>query len=239
MATHVCGQCGQDFEREGDRPYKFCSRACYHHSRVGRSSYPNNRKTAQLVTRTCRQCGNEFESKSSAGARINYCSRWCQSQQRTKAGQDVRTLSTAEAAYLAGLIDGEGSVLMVDRRHKRPGSSHPSIHLFVAGTYLPMHDWISRTTGVGYLYARKEAGTLTEGLPDGKVYKRTKTCYQWAATAANAVAILRQVEPYMIEKRERTLLAIACFEQGYGPYDAATAGADAGAGSGAGAGSAA
>lgn len=168
-------------------------------------------REVQWVDRICRQCGASFKSKSSAGARINYCSRWCQSLAFTARAGVVRDLTVPEAAYLAALIDGEGTVMVMDRRKSRPGSTHPSVTLSIAGSYKPMHEWLIRTTGVGRV-------TNYRRVLDGPI-KSNKTCYAWRAQASTAVAVLRQTLPYMIEKADRAALAIRSFEEGYAALD--------------------
>lgn len=196
--------------RPANRGYKFCSRACYHADRVGRSSFPNSKRTAQEIERTCQQCGATFRSKSSAGARMNYCTRWCQNL-AVSARSSVATLTPTEAAYLAGLIDGEGSVVVSDRRATRPGSSHPSVYLLIAGAYAPMHEWIVATTGVGRVRIQPKSPQSVPGA--------TKTVYSWRVHSTQAIAVLKQCVPFMLEKRKRTLRAIRCFEGGYEAFD--------------------
>jgi len=208
VTVHVCAHCRESFERTGGRPYLYCGRACYHASRVGRKA-----TKAAPVERTCKHCGAQFPSKSSAGARVNYCSRWCQALAAAAKSGEAAALSVAEAAYLAGLIDGEGTVQIQDRRRDRPGSTHPSIYLSVAGSYAPMHEWLLRTTGVGTVkkYAMR---------PESHPVPSRKQVYAWRVQSANAAALLRQTYPYMLEKQERAGLAVRCFEEGYAVLDA-------------------
>lgn len=168
-----------------------------------------------MVDRMCKRCEKPFQSKSSAGARINYCSRWCQAlaQQKKRSGC-VRVMSVSEAAYIAGLVDGEGSVIVSDRRATRPGSSHPSVYLVVAGSYHPMHEWLIATTGVGRIYTQTKSESSRR--LGGK-----KQMYNWRVHSELAVAIMKQILPYMVEKAARTERAILAFERGYEYYDSA------------------
>lgn len=201
MSIYICNGCAARFERPGDRPYQYCSRGCYHTSRTGQPRLPR-----PIIKNSCRQCGISFESRSSAGARIKFCSRRCQNVAVSNRN-NVSRLTIPQAAYIAGLVDGEGSIVVSDRRHKRPTSTHPSVFLSVAGTYQPMHDWLRQTTGVGSVtrHARSPYGT--------------KPCFSWRVCSSTAVRIMKQIEPYMVEKRVRTLRAIACFEDGYAALD--------------------
>lgn len=112
---------------------------------------------------------------------------------------------------MAALIDGEGTVVIADRRRDRPGSSHPSVTLSIAGSHKQMHEWLLRTVGAGAL-------TKYRRDPDGPI-RSVKQCYSWRVQASTAVAVLRQTLPYMIEKAERAALAIRSFEEGYAALD--------------------
>lgn len=128
----------------------------------------------------------------------------------------MRTLDVPEAAYLAGIVDGEGTIVIADRRGSRAGSTRPSVNVSVANTYRGLLEWISEVTGTGKI--------VPTGPAPGTVSKygmhTRKQSYLWKTSSLNAVGVLAQLVPYMIEKRERAQLAIDCTEQGYGPLDA-------------------
>ena len=102
-------------------------------------------------------------------------------------------LSQTEAAYIAGLLDGEGSIRVVDRLRRR------SLELVVVGTHMPMLEWLLATIGTGSI-----SGPLTRTGALG-----SKDCRHYRLCSVAAADLLRQVEPYMIEKRGRALEAIA------------------------------
>jgi hypothetical protein len=109
-------------------------------------------------------------------------------------------MTIVEAAYLAGIVDGEGSIVVSDRSTSRPNSSRPSVYLSVCNTYKPLMDWILNTTGTGTITQR--SGNSPSGLP-------AKDTYAWRVTSYVAGRILQQIEPFLIEKRERALGGIA------------------------------
>lgn len=65
MAYYTCEKCGEDFQRPGNKKYKFCSRTCY-----GKS------KRKPPAKRECKTCGKQFIIPYKTSQR-RYCSRKC------------------------------------------------------------------------------------------------------------------------------------------------------------------
>jgi hypothetical protein len=96
-------------------------------------------------------------------------------------------MSVAEAAYLAGLIDGEGSIVAA----KRNNQGRTTYRLQVANTYLPILEWCVQTTGVGTIVKRKSRNAKHK---DSMWWQ----CYSW-----NAYDVLKQTLPYMLLKGDK------------------------------------
>lgn len=195
--TYTCSQCHQVFEKPGERPYVYCSRSCFHASR--RTSPTVQRTPRQRQTpsaRDCKWCGATFISKPSAGARVSYCSRSCQAFASVQQPKPQK-LSVPDAAYLAGIIDGEGHIGH-QWRPDRPNSTRQSLTLVVLHTHLPLLEWIEQVTGTGTVRAHKK----TNG-----VVRSNKPQYSWRCGSWPAAMILTQIAPYMIEKQELALVA--------------------------------
>lgn len=195
-----CQQCGEQFERDQTRLYLYCSRACYHQSRIGRrqNRTPKAPKQRKMIIRTCAWCTTQFHTLSSAGARARFCSRSCQAYFHANQ-TPAQSLASTEAAYLAAIVDGEGSVSIIDRSATRPGASRPTIRLVVGNTYLPLLEWIAAKTGVGRIFQHSK---LRDRV------KPNKQMYYWGVTSLQAVQVLQQLTPYLLEKRERAQPAI-------------------------------
>lgn len=187
-----CVKCSSKFTKKQDRPYLYCSRSCYHSSMPGRP-----RPKAVMLDRRCNWCGEGFQSKSSAGARISFCSRSCQAYATAKKSRCLPLIPT-HAAYIAGIVDGEGTIYIHDRRATRPESIRPSVSVVIANTYVPLLKWVSEITGVGNM-GKANPKSLLPGF---------KPCYNWRTTSSAAVSLLIQIEPFMLEKRQRALDAI-------------------------------
>lgn len=107
-------------------------------------------------------------------------------------------LSAVEAAYVAGIIDGEGSIAFqihpVQRRTGRPRM--PVLRLSVTNTDRVLIDWLLSHLG---------GATWT----DSKQYiANAKPRHVWQVSSAAAQAILETIWPYLIIKQERASLAL-------------------------------
>lgn len=187
---NTCLQCTQRFEADkADR--KYCSRVCYYASRIGHA--PTNPLRRQ--TNTCTTCGKHFEAGGRSGKHRDskYCSRECAGVGRIRHPLP-RTLSPTDAAYLAGFFDGEGSIIRVKGHGWRITIYQSSEEVI---------QWIATTTGTGTV-----ASSRTESSNLIKKPKVARTQWYWNLYGRNAFALLEQLLPYLIVKRDRALEAI-------------------------------
>lgn len=189
---NVCEQCGKEFEptRGKNRVQKYCSRECYHQSTVGHVAY--NVVDHPIVV--CARCGKEFETGGRGKPTTQrFCSKQCQAFARVRKPK-TNEMTVAQAAYLAGLVDGEGSIIAV----KRNSEGRHTWRLQVANTQLPLLDWCIEATGVGTIVTSQRRASEKHQL--GSWWQ----CYSW-----NAYDVLRQIAPYMIIKRDLALRMMA------------------------------
>lgn len=182
---NVCEQCGREFK--ADKPgRKYCSSECYHKAQVGHKGY--NAKAPTIAT--CAWCGKEFETggrgRPKKGQR--FCSNSCMAHARVRKPA-VNEMTVAQAAYLAGLIDGEGSIVIARKKDK----GRNTWRLQVSNTYRPLLEWCVEATGVGSIVLHKNENPK---WADSMWWN----CYSW-----NAYDVLRQIVPYMIIKKELAL----------------------------------
>jgi hypothetical protein len=90
-----------------------------------------------------------------------------------------------QAAYLAGLLDGEGSILWSESNYKYHYSE-----LVVTNTNKNVLDQIQAQYG-GRVRLHIAAGAGKSPVP------HKKNCWRWKTTGKNAVAILASVLPYL------------------------------------------
>jgi len=138
-------------------------------------------------------CGREFET----GGRLGpidkvFCSRTCQAHARVHTAS-VNQLSPTDAAYLAGLMDGEGSIVAAMKREKRT-----TWRIQVSNTDFALLQWCMDAAGCGSIVHHKHNN-----------HKWAESgwwqCYSW-----NARDIMMQILPYMkiAEKIRRANLLI-------------------------------
>lgn len=95
--------------------------------------------------------------------------------------REVRTLSESEAAYLAGLIDGEGTIAL-SRRHR---SEERQLVVTISSTERRLLEYVRQIVGAGRIttkrtYRDNHAASFTYGIDNRQ-----------------ALAVLRQVFPFL------------------------------------------
>jgi hypothetical protein len=122
-----------------------------------------------------------------------YCSRRCLALARIRQ-TEIRELDPLDCAYIAGMFDGGGSVILWDRGY----GGRPQLRATVSNTYFPVLEWIQNATGTGSI--------VRHAHPAETGYKDSGT---WQCYGQNAVNLLEQMLPHLIIKREKALEAIA------------------------------
>lgn len=187
-----CPGCGNAFHRhvwEVERGAKYCSHACYQRASVGK---PRVRKTARSENR-CLVCGAAFEVGGRGGPKKDalFCSVPCRLAGRYRNGSTAAMLTEVQAAYLAGLVDGEGSIML----NPRAGGSITS-RVVISNTHRGVLDWVAETTGIGNVQAHRPQDA------------RHRAGWMWVTNGDGALSLLEQIRPYMIIKTEQADLAV-------------------------------
>jgi hypothetical protein len=141
-----------------------------------------------LGKRRCPRCKQWFDKPGNT----TFCSRRCHAL--TPRGKLCPKLSKTDAAYLAGFIDGEGSIIAL----KRPDGSIKSYRLHAANTHLPTVRWCKRVTKLGRIDVYDRPGCLPIGT--------------WKVHGVKAASILVQVLPFMRIKKVKARRAIKAMQ---------------------------
>jgi hypothetical protein len=96
------------------------------------------------------------------------------------------TISAVDIGYIAGLIDGEGSILL--RRRSLGRSRVPAIS--VANNSRGLVEWLRQKIG-GSLITKRTYG------------KNDRTAYEWRVKDAKAMGVLAVVAPYLRDERKK------------------------------------
>ena len=94
---------------------------------------------------------------------------------------DVNTLSAVDAAYLAGLVDGEGTITL-SRKHK---NENRQLALSISNTERQLLEFTLRTVGAGKITRKCTAASHHTASFTCSIYNR------------QALALLRQLTPYL------------------------------------------
>lgn len=102
-------------------------------------------------------------------------------------------LQPTDAAYIAGLIDGEGTVSLT-RRHK---NEHRQLEVSISNTERPLLDFVYKTVGAGRITSKKTYSN-----------KHTPS-YTYTISNRQALSLLEQIQPYLLTyKKERASLIL-------------------------------
>jgi hypothetical protein len=118
-------------------------------------------------------------------------------------GSVIGHLTEAEKGYLAGIIDGEGCILM-NREKGRKGEYIYRLSVTIANSSKNLHGWLEEKL-VGRGYVRRVKPTKDRvGHPE-----RWKPMYNWVVSGSRkAIVLLREIAPYLVIKREQAELLV-------------------------------
>ena len=112
-------------------------------------------------------------------------------------GTGIKQLPSAAAAYIAGLLDGEGTITLT-RLH---AGENRRLVVSIANTELPILRFVRDQIGAGKITRKRTQQT----------HHTPSFCY--AITSRQALALLRQISPYLLSyKKRRAQLALTVYE---------------------------
>lgn len=191
----TCQQCGITFTC---KPWEltqgrgtYCSVQCAGKARIGQSDH----SSVEPEDRQCIVCGSSFlvGGRGRPPKGQTRCSLACQQAGRYRKGAICSDLSPTDAAYIAGLIDGEGSIMLVKPGHVQ---AEANLRVTVANTYLPVLEWLTDITGIGRIYQHR---VDTE---------KHRASYSWRCHGDGADSLLGQIRPYLRIKAVQADLAL-------------------------------
>lgn len=152
----------------------------------------------ELITKNCIVCGQPFQvcppGQTSRYCRTpyeaKYCSRDCRDRARWRMGTPCAPLTPTQAAYIAGFLDGEGSVIIYNRRQSC------SLRVTFSNTKLAALDWIKDVCQVGNI------------ITSHRNSDKHATAYMLLINGQSAVSLLEQLHPYLVIKGEQAKLGI-------------------------------
>lgn len=105
----------------------------------------------------------------------------------------------SEKAYIAGIIDGEGSIML----QKIHANEYPAPCISIASTTLELLNWIKERVGKGTIRKKKNYNL-----------DKHKNCYSYILRHNDAIALLKEVYPYLVieTKRKRAELILTKYK---------------------------
>lgn len=105
-----------------------------------------------------------------------------------KIHKTIRSKGVEDMAYLAGILDGEGTIGIY--YHEKRNSYR--VKISVVNTYKPLIDWIASVFG-GYIYQRN--------------HMKWKTRYEWHL-GEDSIELIRSLIPFLKVKKEQAIIAV-------------------------------
>jgi hypothetical protein len=106
-------------------------------------------------------------------------------------------LTETEKAYLAGIVDGEGAVTIVELRSRGPGYEHYIGSLEITNTNMRLVEWVK--SRIGHLLERIV-------IDRRRVVKGQKPVYRLCFRNQRAEEVLRVIYPYLVIKARQAEL---------------------------------
>ena len=105
-------------------------------------------------------------------------------------------MTEVQKAYIAGIVDGEGSISIAHSKHKNNGKRYYSLRIDVVNTDRKLIDYMADVTDTGYTYCYESRKN------------EWKNIHSWVTTRKSAEEFLREILPYLVIKKERAELAL-------------------------------
>ena len=97
-------------------------------------------------------------------------------------------MTELEKSYIAGIIDGEGSI-MLQKFHK---NQFPSPYVSIASTTIELLEWIKEKVGYGIIKNKKNYNP-----------ENHRNCYSYILKYDDAIKFLEDIYPYLIIKSKK------------------------------------
>jgi len=145
----------------------------------------------------CECCSAEFEAGGRSGKRreARFCSWQCERKSRFRTGATAKVLEPVDAAYLAGLIDGEGSIMLTKRK------TNVALTLTITNTVKSVLEWVIEIAGVGSIQEKNQYSPLH------------KKGWTFSVHSQAASSLLLQLRPYLKIKTSQADLAMSFFDR--------------------------
>ena len=106
-------------------------------------------------------------------------------------------MSKTTAAYMAGIVDGEGTITIIKCWNKKNQKSYFGVYLNISNTNKNLINWLKKSFG-GYIYKIK--------VPNPK--PNWNDIYRWQIyRQSNLIKILEKIKPYLkIKKRHAEIV---------------------------------
>lgn len=119
-------------------------------------------------------------------------------------------LTATEWAYLAGIVDGEGTISIVRvLKHGRKGQPHHILQpiLGVTNTNQELLTWLGQKIGT-----RVDSRSRPQVIGENHLKRPPAVCYQVQLWGYQVYHVLRPIQPYLVAKQQQARLVLGFLE---------------------------
>lgn len=180
-----------------DNPKRnFCSPDCYY--RYAETLGEDYAARFKITTVVCPVCQTVVKIGGGKGGRkksTTFCSLACKRAGHQSKSKECLEMSPTQRAYLAGIIDGEGSLVF----SMKNGRSIECV-ISIGNTNLEVLEWVKSTTGLGTIHTAK------------RYQLSHKPAWQYKCTHGGATSVCASVVEFLIIKRQQARLMLEAAE---------------------------
>ena len=97
-------------------------------------------------------------------------------------------MTNEQKAYIAGIIDGEGSIMLL----KFHGNQFPSLCVSISSTTIELLEWMKDVTKIGTIKSKKNYNT-----------EKHTDSFTYTIKYDDSINLLIEIEPYLVIKNKK------------------------------------
>lgn len=121
----------------------------------------------------------------------------------------IRNMPIERRAYLAGMIDADGTITASAKKLKCGGLASPDALVLLVNTNFELIEWIKETVGYGCAYFTKSKPTRED-----QDQRNWRPVHRYQVTGQAARELLEVILPYLIVKVENAKLCLSLPKRG-------------------------
>lgn len=121
----------------------------------------------------------------------------------------IKNMPIERRAYLAGMIDADGTITASSKKLKDGGLAAPDVIVLLVNTNFDLIEWVKETVGYGCAYFTK-----SKPVREDQDQRNWRPVHRYQVTGQAARELLAVILPYLIVKVENANLCLSLPKRG-------------------------